>query len=140
MVQLMLNSGTNDQALPSMITVMARSLVQVSGRMYVFVSPFIGVLGTFISGSNTVSNILFSSLQFQTAVLLEYPPILITALQVVGGGIGNMICINNIVAVSATVGVVGMGGMIVRKNFVPAVIYSVAVGIFVWALILAGVG
>ncbi len=140
MVQLMLHSGTNNAGLPSMITVMAQSLVRVSGRMYVFVAPFIGVLGAFISGSNTVSNILFSSLQFETASLLGYPPVLITALQVVGGGIGNMICINNIVAVSATVGVVGMGGMIVRKNIVPAAVYAVAAGVFVWILILAGAG
>ncbi len=44
----------------------------VSGRAYPMVAPFIGVLGAFMSGSNTVSNILFSSLQFETAT--RYPP------------------------------------------------------------------
>lgn len=71
MVQLMLNSGTNGAGLESMLTEMAKALASISGNGYVFVSPFIGVLGAFMSGSNTVSNILFSSLQFETATILE---------------------------------------------------------------------
>jgi len=139
MVQLMIHSHLNNSGLPSMITVMAETMARTAGSMYVFVSPFIGVLGAFISGSNTVSNILFSSLQFETAALLKLPELLIITLQVVGGGIGNMICINNIVAVSATVGIVGMGGRIIRKNAVPMVIYSIAVGLFIFILMAAGV-
>jgi len=139
MVQLMLHSHINNNGLPSMITVMAETMARTAGGLYVFVSPFIGVLGAFISGSNTVSNILFSSLQFETAALLNLPEILIITLQVVGGGIGNMICINNIVAVSATVGIIGMGGRIIRKNAVPMVIYSIAVGLFIFILMAAGV-
>ncbi len=140
MVQVMLHSHMNQAGLPSMITVMAKALVQGAGRFYVFVAPFIGVLGAFISGSNTVSNILFSSLQYETASLLGLPEILIITLQVVGGGIGNMICINNIVAVSATVGITGMEGMIIKRNVIPAAIYGIAAGLFVYVLIQAGAG
>lgn len=50
-----------------------------------------------------------------------------------------MICINNIVAVSATVGIIGMGGRIIRKNAGLMVIYSIAVGLFMFILIAAGV-
>ena len=84
MVQLMLHSHINNNGLPSMITVMAETMARTAGGLYVFVSPFIGVLGAFISGSNTVSNILFSSLQFETAALLKLPELLIITLQVVG--------------------------------------------------------
>ena len=59
-------------------------------------------------------------------------------LQVVGGGIGNMICINNIVAVSATVGVVGMEGRIIRKNVIPVIIYGLAAALFIGILIKTG--
>ncbi len=121
-----------------MLTSMADALARVAGKAYLLISPFIGVLGAFMSGSNTVSNILFSSLQFETAVLLKLPEILIVTLQVVGGGIGNMICINNIVAVSATVGVVGMEGRIIRKNIIPVIIYGLAAALFIGILINTG--
>lgn len=126
LVQLMLHSGDNGVGLPSMLTMIAAALTDLFGKAYIVIAPFIGVLGAFMSGSNTVSNILFASLQFESALLLELPPILITALQVVGGGVGNMICINNVVAVSATVGITGGEGPIIRRNALPAALYSLA--------------
>lgn len=63
-----------------------------------------------MSGSCTVSNTLFSSLQFETATLLAMPQVLIVALQNIGGAIGNMICVNNIVSVCATTGTMGNEG------------------------------
>lgn len=138
LVQLMLNSGVNNGGLSSMLAVMAQFLADISGGAYVFVAPFIGVLGAFMSGSNTVSNILFSSLQFQTAALLDMPEVLIVALQVVGGAIGNMVCINNVVAVCATVGVIGMEGQLIKRNAIPMVIYSLAAGTLVAILIATG--
>ena len=130
MVQLMLNSGINGAGLESMLTEMARALASISGNAYVFVSPFIGVLGSFMSGSNTVSNILFSSLQFETAAILKMPTVLITAMQVIGGGIGNMVCVNNVVAVCATVGVMGMEGELIKRNALPMFLYSIAIAGF----------
>ena len=115
-----------------MLTILARAMSDISGRAYLLVSPFIGALGSFLSGSNTVSNILFSSLQFETAMLLELPAVIIVALQVVGGGIGNMICINNIVAVTATVGISGVEGQIVRRNAVPMSIYALGAVLIAW--------
>ena len=103
-------------------------------------SPFIGVLGAFMSSSNTVSNVLFSSLQYETATLLRLPEVLTVALQAVGGGIGNMVCINNIVAVAATVGIVGVEGRIIRRNALPMAIYAVLAAAIVALLIAVGAG
>ncbi|MEA1959717.1 MAG: L-lactate permease [Bacillota bacterium] len=138
-VQLMLNSGVNGAGLDSMMTEMARAAAAIAGNSYVFVAPFIGILGAFMSGSNTVSNILFSSLQFETATMLDLPQVFIVSLQVLGGGIGNMICINNIVAVCATVGVIGVEGKLVKLNFIPAFIYAAIVAIFFAILIQMGI-
>jgi lactate permease len=129
MVQLMLHSDINTQGYPSMLSQLAAMLATASGKAYTFVAPFIGVLGAFMSGSNTVSNILFSSLQFETAVILGLSPVIITSLQVVGGGIGNMVCINNVVAVSATVGISGEEGRIIRRNSLPMAIYALLAGL-----------
>jgi len=51
------------------------------------------------------------------------------AAQVAGGAMGNMICIHNIVAVCAVVGLSGMEGAILRKTFWPFLIYGLFVGI-----------
>ena len=137
LVQLMLNSHHNSLDLPSMMTVIAKTFTDVFGKFYMVISPFIGVLGAFVSGSNTVSNMLFASIQFESATLLAYPPVLIVALQCIGGGVGNMICVNNIVAVCSTVGVIGAEGKLMRRNLIPVVIYCaiVLVGAVVYLLL-----
>ncbi len=126
-VQLMLNSGNAQNGVESILTIIAKAIVDLSGSFYVVVSPFIGILGAFISGSNTVSNILFSALQFESALLSNLPPSIIVALQNVGGAVGNMICINNIVAVCATTGILNKEGAILKINFFAAMIYSLMV-------------
>ncbi len=88
-VQIMINSGNNDSGMASMISTLASDLAQISGAAYPLIAPLLGVLGAFISGSNTVSNILFSSLQYETANMLGISSVLIVALQVLGGGIGE---------------------------------------------------
>ncbi len=138
LVQLMLNSKVNAIGLESMMTVMAKSVAGVFGQAFPVVSPFIGILGAFISGSNTVSNMLFAPMQFETAVLLNMAPVWILALQCVGGAIGNMICVNNVVAACATVGVNGVEGKIIRRNMIPLIIYTVIVIIFAGIFIYSG--
>ena len=139
LVQLMLNSGNNGAGLESMLTEMAKGLAALAGNAYIFVAPFIGILGAFMSGSNTVSNILFSSLQFETATIIQQPVVLTVALQVIGGGIGNMVCVNNVVAVCATLGIIGAEGKLIRRNALPMFIYGISVAI-VAVIIIALIG
>lgn len=134
MVQLMLNSGVNAGGLDSMMTAMAKATAGLAGSAFPFISPFIGILGSFISGSNTVSNILFASFQFETATILGLPQVLYVALQNVGGAVGNMICVNNVVAVCATVGCVGVEGKIIRRNAIPCLIYAIGVALVIFVL------
>jgi lactate permease len=123
LVQLMRYSAVNESGLDSMLTVIAGSLKDTCGGCYLFVAPYIGVLGAFVSGSNTVSNTLFAALQFDTAKLLALSPVLVVALQSVGGAIGNMTCINNVVAVCTTTGVKSEEGRIILRNLLPTVLY-----------------
>ncbi|MGI6756196.1 MAG: L-lactate permease [Atopobiaceae bacterium] len=122
----------------SMLYMMARGLATIFSSAYFVVAPLIGVLGAFMSGSCTVSNTLFASLQFETATIVGLPQILIIALQTIGGGIGNMICVNNIVSVCATTGTNGVEGRILKVNIWPCLIYSLIVMIVVGAVILSG--
>jgi lactate permease len=138
MVQLMLNSGVNAGGLDSMMTAMAKAAAGIAGSAFPFFAPFIGVLGAFMSGSNTVSNILFASFQFETATILGMPQVLIVALQVIGGAVGNMICVNNVVAACATVGTIGVEGKLIRRNAIPCFIYGIAVATIIAVFIYSG--
>lgn len=138
MVQLMLNSNVNTSGMDSMLTTMATATANVSGNAYPFFATIIGILGSFMSGSATVSNILFMSFQFETASILDFSQILILSMQGIGAAIGNMICINNIVAVSATVGCIGAEGKIIRTNALPAFIYYLIITLILGTLIYSG--
>ena len=144
LVQIMRYSGSNvagSEETKSMIFYMAEALSKVGKAFYVIISPIIGVLGAFVSGSNTVSNTLFTNLQYQSAINLGLPTVLIVALQVIGGAVGNMICVNNTVAVCATVGTNGKEGKIIRIAITPTAIYTVfIVIIFVFLIFVFNVG
>ena len=115
----------------SMMVEMANALAKVGKGLYILISPFIGVLGAFVSGSATISMNLFSNLQYDTAYALGLPTVFIMAMQCVGAAIGNMVCINNAVAASATIGTVGKEGKLIKINAIPMLIYSlVTAGIF----------
>ena len=136
LVQIMKFSDINTSGLHNMMTIMAEKVAATGKFLFVLISPVIGILGSFISGSNAVSNLLFTNLQFETAANLGLSQVLITASQIVGGAVGNIICINNIVAACATVGISGKEGRIIRINIVPTLIYTVVIAAFFAVLIL----
>ena len=129
MVRIMMNSGVNLSNYNSMLLVMSTWSFQFVGSAWPFISPFIGVIGTFVSGSNTVSNILFGGFQYSIASLLGISEIIILALQNIGGALGNMICIYNLVAVATVVGISGKEGKILQINLVPVVLLTLFAGI-----------
>lgn len=131
LVQILRYSNINHSGLPSMLMTMAEALSKVGKHLFIFISPFIGSLGSFISGSATVSNVLFTSLQFAVASSLGIYPEAIIASQILGSSVGNMICINNAVAVCATLGIMGSEGALIKKNFIPMVIYLLLVFIVI---------
>ena len=140
MVQLFKMSGAqfNNSGMDSMLIVMANGLADLFGTAYIVVAPIIGVIGAFISGSATVSCTLFSTLQFAAATRLGLAPMLILAMQVMGGAMGNMVCVNNIVSACATCGTVGREGSLMRSNVIPCLIYASLTVLILGGLILAG--
>lgn len=125
--------------MPSMLTTMAQAAAKMTGQAYPLIAMLVGILGAFMSGSATVSNLLFASLQFETAHILQLPEILIVSIQAIGAAVGNMICVNNVVAVCATVGCIGAEGLIIRRNAIPAFLYYVAITAVILLLIKIGI-
>jgi lactate permease len=97
--------------------------------VFAFASNWIGVLGAFMTSSNTASNILFAPLQAQTVTALEglSQPTMIAA-QSTGGAIGNAIAPANVVLGTGTAGIVGREGEVLRKTLPWAAVVAVVVG------------
>lgn len=132
MVQVMLNSGNNSSGQVGMMVALSTAAANVFQGIWPIVAPFIGILGAFMSGSNTTSNILFSGFQYGVAEQVGISRLVILGLQVVGGAAGNMICVHNVVAACTTVGVLGKEGRVIRTNIIPCVIYALVAGIFAY--------
>jgi len=125
LVQVMMNTHINYSGNPSMIDFIAETFALLPGGLYFVVSPLLGIVGAFVSGSNTVSNILFTKAQFATADLLGLGYMLVLALQCVGGSLGNMICAHNVVAAStAAEARDGAESKIIKLNIPPMLIMT----------------
>ena len=135
MVRVYINSGENASGMLSMPILMAEWSADKVGMVYPFFAPFIGALGAFIAGSNTISNLMFSLFQFGVADNLGMSPTWILALQAVGAAAGNMIAIHNVVAASATVGLLGKEGSVLRKTILPTLYYLLVTGLIGFPLI-----
>ncbi|QDU95095.1 L-lactate permease [Lignipirellula cremea] len=120
---------TTASALPSMPLAMADWVALHVGRWWPGFAGVIGTLGAFIAGSNTVSNMMFARFQYGVALRVGLSSPLIVALQAVGAAAGNMIAIHNVVAASATVGLLGEEGLTLRKTILPTLYYVIVLGI-----------
>lgn len=129
MVRILINSGVNMADLPSMPITMATWVAETVGGIYPLLAPAVGGMGAFIAGSNTVSNMMLSQFQFGVAEGLGLSTALIVSVQAIGAAAGNMVAIHNVVAASATVGLLGKEGYTLRKTIWPAIYYLLMTGL-----------
>jgi lactate permease len=129
MVQIMIISGTNDNGLLSMPIAMAQFMADIFRSTWPLIDAFVGALGAFMSGSNTVSNMLFSLLQYSVAHNLGISHIIVVSLQNVGGSLGNMINVQKIITACAVVGLIGVEGLIIKRSIIPMTIAILITGI-----------
>ena len=126
MVQVLINSKS--EHLAQMPIVLADGISVLFGSMWPLVAPSIGAMGAFVAGSNTISNMLFSFFQFSMAQKIGATEHIVVALQAVGGAAGNMVCVHNVVFASATVGLLGREGSVIRKTLLPMIGYALLAG------------
>ena len=129
LVRIFIDSDTNASGLASMPLVLAEFVARVAQGTWPFFAPMIGALGAFVAGSNTVSDLMFSLFQYGVADRIGVPHLVILGLQALGGAAGNMITVHNVVAASATVGLVGREGLLIRRTIVPMTYYVVFAGL-----------
>lgn len=129
MVKVFLSSDGGAAGYPKMPYALANAISDLAGSAWPLFSPTIGGLGAFVAGSNTISNMMFSLFQFGVGEQIQADPLWIVALQAVGGAAGNMICVHNVVAASAVVGMLGREGVVIRRTLVPFTYYVLVCGL-----------
>lgn len=128
LVRVLLQSGINESGLESMPVMLAEGASTLTGGSWPFFAPFLGALGAFVAGSNTISNLTFAQFQWSTGAQIGVSPETVVAAQAVGGAGGNPISVHNIVAASATVGLLGREGDLLRKVLLVTLYYCTAAG------------
>jgi lactate permease len=129
MAKVFINSDVNASGLLSMPLTLADGASSLLGQVWPFFAPVVGMVGTFISGSATVSNMMFSLFQFGVAEQIGASASVILALQCAGATAGNLIAVANIVPAVATVGLLGREGFLLRQLLLPMIIYLLFAGI-----------
>jgi len=129
MVRIFINSGINSAGLDSMPIELARQASTLVGSYWPLIAPLIGSLGSFLAGSATFSNMMFSLFQVSVATQVNLSPFIILALQALGANAGNMICVLNVVAAASVVGLSGKEGSIIRFTLMPMLYYILWAGV-----------
>lgn len=112
-----------------MIKSIAVVLVAITGHSYPLISPIIGALGTFVTGSDTSSNILFGQLQVEAAKSLGLNPYWLAAANTGGATAGKMISPQSIAVATAATGLAGAEGKILNSTLKFCIVYVVVLGI-----------
>lgn len=116
-----------------MTSALASAMASAAGRSFALVSPWIGALGAFVTGSNTNSNLVFAALQARMANLLNLEPAHLLALQNVGGALGSVASPAKVIVAVSTVGLAGQEGQVMRPVAIAIglilLLVSLAVGI-----------
>ena len=104
--------------------ILGHALAGATGGAWKYFAPFLGALGSFFSGSATISNLTFGGIQVSIAQDTGMDPATLLALQCAGAAMGNMICIHNIVAVCAVLSLANVEGDILKQAIVPVALYG----------------
>ena len=115
-----------------MIAVVATALATATGSLYPLFAPVIGCLGTFITGSDTSSNILFGKLQASVAGHINVSPDWLSAANTVGATGGKIISPQSIAIATSASNQQGKEGEILKAAIPYALAYVVITGVIVF--------
>uniref|UniRef100_A0A8J4M643 L-lactate permease n=1 Tax=Acidicaldus sp. TaxID=1872105 RepID=A0A8J4M643_9PROT len=101
------------------------------GILFPLVSPFLGWVAVFLSGSDTSGNALFGNLQVVAANQLQLNPVLIAATNSSGGVMGKMISPQNISTGVSTTALKGQEGVVFARTFIHSIVLTVLLGLLV---------
>lgn len=127
-------SGKNSTNLPSVLDIIKQHLIKFKD-IYFFIAPLIGIFGAFIFGSATLSNLTFVNIQKEIALEVGLDVNKIVALQNIGAGLGNMISLFNIIAITTMIDELkGKEVEILKINFVLVIFFFFVSSLIIYLL------
>ena len=102
--------------------------VSSAGHAFVLLSPFLGWLAVFLSGSDTSGNALFGNLQVVAARQLNLDPVLFAATNSSGGVMGKMISPQNIATGVSVTKLRGQEGHVFARTFWHSIVLTIHPG------------
>ncbi len=105
------------------------------GLLYPLLAPFLGLLGGFISGSETSAIAMFTRYHVETSNLISANSIVVAASNGVGGGLASVLSPAKIQNAAAVIDEIGIEGEVIRYGLVVAVLMTLVTAIltFLWA-------
>jgi lactate permease len=119
----------------NMVVVLAEAASRIFGGAYPFIAPFLGLLGGFVSGSETSSIAMFTALHLSTAEAIGAAGLLIAAASGIGGGLASVISPAKLQNAAAAIDRIGEEGGVLRVTFVISLVITAvaAVMTLLWA-------
>lgn len=121
-----------------MISSIATVLVAVTGDKFPLISPLIGTIGGFVTGSGTSTQALFGQLQVETANAIDANPMWLAAANLMGAGVGKMICPQSIAIGTAACNLSGAESKILGKTALYTILFSIIGGVICYFLPMTG--
>ncbi|WP_428378855.1 L-lactate permease [Olsenella sp. Marseille-QA0557] len=116
-----------------MIASIATFFVTALGGAYPLVAPFLGALGTFVTGSGTSSEVLFGNVQLHAAQSIGVNETWLVASNSLGISAGKMLSPQNIAIGCAACGLTGKDGEILGKIAPYAFAFVIVMSVLVFA-------
>lgn len=113
----------------------AEGITIAFGVYYILVAASLGVIGSFVTGSNMSSNILFVDVQMNASNALGISHSTVLGAQTTGGAIGSVISPSKIVLGTTSANINGEEGEVLRKLLSFAIISTIIVGLLCWIVI-----
>jgi lactate permease len=129
--QLMLAGGDDGTTMVSRIA----TVFAATGPLYPALSPLLGVVGAFMTGSTTVSNVIFGPVQQDAAIALDLDVPTILGVQLAGASIGNAVCLFNVIAAAAVAGIDDYNSVL-RRTILPTTLAAMLVGLVAYVFLM----
>ncbi len=118
-----------------MVHLLASGLAESVGSTFPVFSPLIGMLGAFMTGSNTNSNVIFAPLQLATARLIGASVLVVLGAQTTGGALGSMLAPAKVIVGCSTAGLAGREGEVMKKTVMYGVPIAASIGLVAWLVV-----
>lgn len=116
--------------------VLADGIASILGKGYAVLAPVVGMIGSFMTGSNMTSNILFGDFQLTTANLLHMDASTILGAQTAGGAIGSAISPSKIILGTTTAGILGSEGQVLKKIIPITLVTTLFIGVIIFVMVI----